>query len=165
MYQARLNATPAVEAEMSDMMRDFGNMRKEYADLQTKQQESALATNLERQQQGAQFRVIDPPSLPDKAGLPRSLQVFAGGSRRRLGIGGALRRWLGVSRRSYPQRTRPSTRLSVCRCWSRFLPCRHRREIRAARWKPWVAVAATVAVAIMHSGVRCLRLLMGIVNV
>ena len=28
MYQARLNATPAVEAEMGDMMRDFGNMKK-----------------------------------------------------------------------------------------------------------------------------------------
>ncbi len=33
MYQARLNATPAVEAQMSDMLRDFDNMKKEYAKL------------------------------------------------------------------------------------------------------------------------------------
>src|SRR5664279_2035082 len=47
MYQARLNATPAVEAEMSDMLRDFGNMKKQYVDLLGKKQESSLATNLE----------------------------------------------------------------------------------------------------------------------
>src|ERR1035437_5940827 len=40
MYQARLNATPAVEAEMSDMLRDFGNMKAEYVDLLGKKQES-----------------------------------------------------------------------------------------------------------------------------
>ena len=69
-YQARLNATPAVEAEMSDMLRDYGNMKKEYADLLGKKSESSLATNLQRQQQGAQFRIIDPPSLPDKPAFP-----------------------------------------------------------------------------------------------
>src|ERR1039458_9226961 len=70
MYQARLNGTPAVEAEMSDMMRDFGDMKKEYAGLLAKKQESTLATSLERQQQGAQFHVIDPPSFPDKPTFP-----------------------------------------------------------------------------------------------
>ena len=55
---------------MADMMRDFGNLKKEYQDLLAKKTESALATSLERQQQGAQFRVIDPPSLPDKPNFP-----------------------------------------------------------------------------------------------
>ena len=73
-YQARLNATPAVEAEMSDMMRDFGNMRREYQDLLAKKQTSALATSLEKQQQGAQFRIIDPPRVsPDPVPPTRAM--------------------------------------------------------------------------------------------
>ena len=92
--QARLNATPAVEAEMGDMMRDYGNMKKEYAELLAKKQESALATSLERQQQGAQFRIVDPPSLAGQAVFPRSLQVLAGRHRRRIGAGGAV--WIRV---------------------------------------------------------------------
>jgi len=40
-YQARLNATPAVEAQMADMMRDFGNLKKQYQDLLAKKTESA----------------------------------------------------------------------------------------------------------------------------
>ena len=92
MYQARLNATPAVEAEMSDMMRDFGNMKKDYVDLLAKKQESSLATSLERQQQGAQFRVIDPPSLPDKPAFPDRFKF----SLAAIGVGLALAVLFGV---------------------------------------------------------------------
>jgi uncharacterized protein involved in exopolysaccharide biosynthesis len=77
-YQARLNATPAVEAEMGDMVRDFGNMKKEYVELLAKKEQSQLATSLERQQQGAQFRVVDPPSLPDKPSFPDRFKFSLG---------------------------------------------------------------------------------------
>ena len=85
-YQARLNATPAVEAEMSNMMRDFGNMKKEYTELLAKKQASALATSLEKQQQGAQFRIIDPPSLPDRPYFPDRFKFSLGA----IGAGLAL---------------------------------------------------------------------------
>ncbi len=142
MYQARLNATPAVEAEMSDMLRDFGKMKKEYADLLAKKQESSLATNLEKQQQGAQFRVIDPPSLPDKPAFPDRFKF----SLAAIGVGlascRAFRRRLRISGRSYPQPNKPSTKLSVCRYWSRFLLCRRRGKFallaggRGWLWRP-----------------------------
>src|SRR5271157_5320120 len=57
-YQKRLAATPAVEAQMEDMLRDYQSQKAGYAALLSKKQSSALATSLERQQQGAQFRII-----------------------------------------------------------------------------------------------------------
>ena len=97
-----LNATPAVEAQMSDMMRDFGNLKKEYQDLLGKKTESALATSLERQQQGAQFRVIDPPSLPDKPNFPDRFKFSLGA----IGAGIALAILFGFRRR-VPGRPHP----------------------------------------------------------
>ena len=48
-----------------NMVRDLGNMKHEYVELLAKKQESALATSLERQQQGAQFRVAELPRDAD----------------------------------------------------------------------------------------------------
>jgi polysaccharide biosynthesis transport protein len=148
MYQARLNATPAVEAEMSDMMRDFGNMRKEYLDLLKKKQESSLATSLERQQQGAQFRVIDPPSLPDKPVFPDRFKF----SLAAIGVGLAMAVLFGFGSEIFDDRIRNEQALNeavnlpiLVDIPSLPTPA----EIRAARWRPWLAVAATVAVVIL----------------
>ena len=64
--QSHLGGTPAVQAEMMNLTRDYQTTQRSYVDLLDKKNASALATNLERQQQGEQFRIIDPPSLPDK---------------------------------------------------------------------------------------------------
>ena len=147
-YQARLNATPAVEAEMSDMMRDFGNMKKEYVDLLAKKQESSLATNLEKQQQGAQFRVIDPPSLPDKAAFPDRFKFALAA----VGVGLVMAVLFGVGSEFLDDRIRNEQALNEAVSLPVLVeipPLPTPKEIRAARWKPWVAVAATVAVAII----------------
>ena len=148
MYQARLNATPAVEAEMSDMLRDFGNMKKEYVDLLGKKQESSLATNLERQQQGAQFRVIDPPSLPDKPSFPDRFKF----SLAAIGVGLVLALLFGVGSEFLDDRIRNEQALSEAVSLPVLVeipPLPTPREIRAARWRPWFAVAATVLVVIL----------------
>jgi len=148
MYQARLNATPAVEAEMSDMMRDFGNLKKQYVDLLAKKQESSLATNLERQQQGAQFRVIDPPSLPDKPSFPDRFKF----SLAAIGVGLVLALLFGVGSEFLDDRIRNEQALSEAVSLPVLVeipPLPTPREIRAARWRPWFAVAATVAVVIL----------------
>jgi succinoglycan biosynthesis transport protein ExoP len=147
MYQARLNATPAVEAEMSDMLRDFDNMKKQYTELLKKKQESALATSLENQQQGAQFRVIDPPSLPDKAVFPDRFKF----SLAAIGVGLALAILFGFGSEILDDRIRNEQALNEAVSLPILvdipaLPTP--AEIRAARWKPWLAVAATVVVVI-----------------
>ncbi len=148
MYQARLNATPAVEAEMTDMMRDFGNLKKEYLELLSKKQNSALATSLENQQQGAQFRVIDPPSLPDKPVFPDRFKF----SLAAVGAGLAFAVLFGFGSEILDDRIRTEQALNEAVSLPILvdipaLPTP--AELRAARWKPWLAVAATVLVVIL----------------
>lgn len=78
-YQSRLDATPVTEQQLSAVLRDDELLKKEYADLLNKQQQSQLATSLEKQQEGQQFRVIDPPSLPMLPSSPKRLQLSIGG--------------------------------------------------------------------------------------
>ena len=147
-YQARLNATPAVEAEMGDMMRDYGNMKKEYQELLAKKQQSALATSLEKQQQGAQFRIIDPPSLPDKPFFPDRFKF----SLAAIGAGFALAVLFGFGTEFLDDRIRGEQALTEAidlPILAEIPPLSTPKELRRARWAPWFAVAATVVILIL----------------
>ena len=74
-YRARLNMTPATEQELADVSRGYEEAKANYNSLLQKQNQSQLATNLEQRQQGEQFRIIDPPSLPDKPSFPNHILV------------------------------------------------------------------------------------------
>ena len=89
-YQARLNSTPVREQQLSEVMRDYDLLKKNYADLLSKQQQSQLATNLEKQQEGQQFRLVDPPSLPAIPSGPKRLKMSGGGAAAGLVLGIAL---------------------------------------------------------------------------
>jgi succinoglycan biosynthesis transport protein ExoP len=65
-YRGRLNQTPMREQQLADLMRDYDQSHSNYESLLAKKNQSELATNLEKRQQGEQFTVIDPPSLPQK---------------------------------------------------------------------------------------------------
>lgn len=69
-YQGRLNTTPVREQQLGDLTRDYEQSRTNYQSLLAKKMQSQLATNLEKRQQGEQFRIIDPPSLPDTPFFP-----------------------------------------------------------------------------------------------
>ncbi|MBV8893239.1 MAG: hypothetical protein JO266_14925 [Acidobacteria bacterium] len=82
-YQARLNRTPVREQQLADLTRDYDQSRANYESLVAKKNQSELATNLEKRQQGETFRIIDPPSLPSKPYKPNRMvlalaAVFAG---------------------------------------------------------------------------------------
>jgi succinoglycan biosynthesis transport protein ExoP len=85
-YQARLNLTPSTEQELADISRGYEESRTNYNSLLQKQNQSQLATSLEQRQQGEQFSILDPPSLPDKPSDPNHLLVSLSG----LGVGLAL---------------------------------------------------------------------------
>ena len=85
-YQARLNLTPSTEQELADISRGYEESKANYTSLLQKQNQSQLATSLEQRQQGEQFSVLDPPSLPDKPSDPNHLLVSLGG----LGVGLAV---------------------------------------------------------------------------
>ena len=84
--QGRLQASPVVEQQLKEITRSYQTAQDFYNELLKKRQQSAMATDLEHQQQSEQFRVLDPPSLPDKPSFPKRT-YFAGGG---LGAGLAL---------------------------------------------------------------------------
>jgi polysaccharide chain length determinant protein (PEP-CTERM system associated) len=86
-YQSRLNLTPVREAELADMLRDYQISQKNYDDLLSKKTQSELATSLERRQQGQQFRLIDPASLPMKPSSPAHVKIALGGLAAGLALG------------------------------------------------------------------------------
>jgi polysaccharide chain length determinant protein (PEP-CTERM system associated) len=79
--QSKLQLTPAIAQEYKALTRDYQTAVNVYNDLLKKQSDSEMATDLERRQQGEQFRVLDPPSLPQKPTYP---------NRRVFGVGGFM---------------------------------------------------------------------------
>ncbi len=90
-YESRLNLTPAREQEMAAVVRDTQQSRANYDSLLQKKLQSELATNLERRQQGEQFRVIDPPNLPQRPFWPNRLKLSL------IGIGVGLVLGVGLA--------------------------------------------------------------------
>jgi polysaccharide chain length determinant protein (PEP-CTERM system associated) len=78
-YETRLNLTPQTEQELADVSRGYEESKANYNSLLQKQDQSQLATSLEQRQQGEQFRILDPPSLPNRPSSPNHLLVSLGG--------------------------------------------------------------------------------------
>ena len=91
MYQSRLSLSPGVEQQFKELTRDYSTALEFYNDLLGKESQSKMATNLERRQQGEQFRVMDPANLPESPSFPNRPLFAAGG----LGFGLAL--GIGIS--------------------------------------------------------------------
>ncbi len=147
-YQQRITETPAVEAQMTGIMRDYDSTRKAYDDLMTKRGGSQLATNLERQQQGAQFRIIDPPSMPDKPSFPDRFKFSLAG----LAVGIVLAVLFGAGMEFIDDRIRTEQDLVEAVALPVLVeipPLPTEAEIRRARWGPWITAAATLLVAIL----------------
>jgi polysaccharide chain length determinant protein (PEP-CTERM system associated) len=77
--QGRLQASPVVEQQLKEITRNYQSAMDFYNDLLKKRDQSAMATDLEHQQESEQFRVLDPPSLPDKPSFPKRLLFVGGG--------------------------------------------------------------------------------------
>ena len=89
-YQQRLNLTPAREQELAAITRDHDQSLANYESLLAKRNQSMMATNLEKRQQGEQFRMIDPPSLPQKPYFPKRLPFSLAGLAFGLAFGLAI---------------------------------------------------------------------------
>jgi polysaccharide chain length determinant protein (PEP-CTERM system associated) len=82
-YQDRLNLTPIREQEMVAITRNYNQSRTNYEALLGKKMQSRMATDLEKEQQGEQFRILVPANLPLKPDSPKRpklamLGLFAG---------------------------------------------------------------------------------------
>jgi polysaccharide chain length determinant protein (PEP-CTERM system associated) len=79
-YQAKVDAVPTRESELTELTRDYGTMQTAYADLLMKRQDSVIAANLERRRIGEQFQLVDAASRPERPDNQRQrLAVMAAG--------------------------------------------------------------------------------------
>jgi polysaccharide biosynthesis transport protein len=89
-YQNRLNATPVREQQLAGILRNYDQFRQDYAELLAKESQSKMAEDLEKRQEGQQFRLIDRPSLPTVPSSPNRIKISLGGATAGIGLGLAL---------------------------------------------------------------------------
>jgi polysaccharide chain length determinant protein (PEP-CTERM system associated) len=85
-YQDRVAASPMVQEQFKEITRDYQTAQAFYDDLLNKMNQSKMATDLERRQQGEQFKVMDEPNLPDSPAFPKPGVFLMGGA----GLGALL---------------------------------------------------------------------------
>jgi polysaccharide chain length determinant protein (PEP-CTERM system associated) len=77
--EARVAKAPAIEQELQTLTRDYDNMKSNYQALLDKQLNARVAENLEKRQKSAQFRILDPATLPTAPAWPNLLLTLVFG--------------------------------------------------------------------------------------
>jgi len=78
-FQGRMQSSPVIQQEIKALTRDYQTALGFYNDLLKKRNESQMATELESHQQAEKFRVLDPPSLPERPSFPNRPLFGLGG--------------------------------------------------------------------------------------
>jgi hypothetical protein len=138
--------TPVREQQLASLLSQIELMRQDYAGLQRKQQEAELARDLEKNQRGQQYRLIDAPSFPTGPSSPKRLPLTAAAVAGSLGLGLALAFVLELKNRSFHTETELRKQFPASLVLAVpliFTPA----EERARRWKhfgEWCAGSALV---------------------
>ena len=85
-YESRVQSSPAVEQEYKQLTRDYQTALDFYNGLLKERDQTAMAADLDRRQQGEQFRILDPANLPEKPSFPQLKLFAAGGAAGGLGL-------------------------------------------------------------------------------
>src|SRR5208282_3850227 len=112
-YQHRLNLTPVREQELAEILRNYDLSQKNYADLESKKTQSALATSLEQDQQGQQLRIVDPGNLPIKPFSPDRPKMGLMGAFLGIFLGAVVASALELKDSSYYSEKEVSRNLSL----------------------------------------------------
>ena len=98
--QSRVQASPMVEQQLKELTRNYQTAQDFYNDLLKKWQNAGVAGDLVSQQESEQFRVYDPPSLPDRPSFPKKLYFAGGGLGAGLALGLAILYLIAISDKS-----------------------------------------------------------------
>jgi succinoglycan biosynthesis transport protein ExoP len=112
-YQGRINQTPIREQELASMLRNYDLLKQDYEDLLKKKISAELATDLEKRQEGQQFRLVDQPSLPTLPASPNRVKISLGGLAAGLGLGLALAFLMEMRDRSFHSENDLSQRFAL----------------------------------------------------
>lgn len=100
-YQNRLRLTPLREQELTGILRDYQLYKQDYENLLGKQLNAQLTANLEEQQAGQHFRLVDPPSLPSTPSGPKRAKISVGALAGGLALGVVLAFLLDLRTKSF----------------------------------------------------------------
>jgi polysaccharide chain length determinant protein (PEP-CTERM system associated) len=79
-YEKRVEETPKREQELLLLTRDYDLLKSNYQSLLDKKIQAQMAENLERKQQGEQFKILDPARLPEKPVKPDRNRILLMGA-------------------------------------------------------------------------------------
>jgi polysaccharide chain length determinant protein (PEP-CTERM system associated) len=74
-FASRLESAPALESQLTELMRDYGTLQDSYSSLKRKSEDSKIAADLERRQIGEQFKVVDGARLPERPFSPDRVRL------------------------------------------------------------------------------------------
>jgi uncharacterized protein involved in exopolysaccharide biosynthesis len=86
-YEERIVQTHQVQRAYSDLTRDYENNLAKYNELKAKQLEAELAQNLESENKGESFTLIEPPLVPSRSEKPNRVKILVLGIVASIGIG------------------------------------------------------------------------------
>lgn len=73
--ERRMASAPEVERQYRALTRDYEGAQAKYREVTAKRQEAELASNLETEQKGERFSLIEPPVVPEKPSKPNRLAI------------------------------------------------------------------------------------------
>lgn len=88
----RIASSPDVERQYRELSRDYESAQLKYREIMAKRQEAELASNLESEQRGERFTLIEPPVTPEEPAKPNRAAIAALGVMLSLlaGFGGGM---------------------------------------------------------------------------
>jgi polysaccharide chain length determinant protein (PEP-CTERM system associated) len=92
-HQARIDAAPTRESELTELMRDYDTLKNAYTSMLGKREDSKIAANLEQRQIGEQFKVLDPARVPERPFSPNRMLINLMAAVAGLALGLA---WVGL---------------------------------------------------------------------
>jgi uncharacterized protein involved in exopolysaccharide biosynthesis len=75
-YQRWIEAVPTREAEWTSLTRDYNELRRHYDQLVAQNLQAQSAENLEKNQKGSKFKIVDSARPPEKPFKPNFLKIF-----------------------------------------------------------------------------------------
>jgi succinoglycan biosynthesis transport protein ExoP len=88
--EGRMASAPEVERQYRALTRDYEGAQLKYREVTAKRQEAELASNLETEQKGERFSLIEPPVVPEKPAKPNRVVIGTVGAVLSLAVAVAI---------------------------------------------------------------------------
>jgi polysaccharide biosynthesis transport protein len=75
-YTQRLEATPTIEPDYMDLLRDRENSMRKHMEITSRLMEAQVSADLEVERKGERFSLINPPELPERPDRPNRLAIM-----------------------------------------------------------------------------------------